>query len=98
MKREDIEHLAMLARLRLTEEEKDKLPEQLSSIVSYVSVVSEIAGDATDVEPQAGVRHNIFRQDEVTNEADEYTKDIMAEMPETDGRYLKVRKILNTDE
>ena len=98
MKREDIEHLARLARIRLTEEEKEQLPEQLSSIVSYVSVVSEIAGEEADATPQVGVRHNVFRQDEVTNKPDEYTEDVMAEMPESEGRYLSVKKILTTDE
>ena len=98
MKREDIEHLALLARIRLTEAEKEKLPEQLSSIVSYVSVVSDIAGDVVDAEPQVGVRYNVFRQDEVTNESDQYTKDILAEMPHTEGRYMSVKKILSVDE
>tara|TARA_B100000508_G_scaffold128485_1_gene114303 strand:- start:5194 stop:5502 length:309 start_codon:yes stop_codon:yes gene_type:complete len=98
MKREDIEHLASLARIRLTEEEKEQLPEQLSSIVSYVSVVSEIAGEEADATPQVGVIHNVFRQDAVTNEPDQFTKDILAEMPKTSGRHLSVKKILTTDE
>lgn len=98
MKRADIEHLASLARIRLTEDEMERLPEELSSIVEYVSVVSDIAADETDAAPQVGVRHNVFRQDEVTNEPDQYTKDILAEMPETDGRYMVVKKILQTDE
>lgn len=98
MKRADIEHLASLARIRLSEEEEVRLPEELSSIVEYVSVVSEIVGEEAEAEPQVGVRHNIFRQDEVTNEPDQYTKDILAEMPDTEGRFMKVKKILNTDE
>lgn len=98
MKRADIEHLASLARIRLSEEEMERLPAELSSIVEYVSVVSDIAGDDAAAAPQVGVRHNVFRQDKVTNEPDQYTKDILAEMPETDGRFMKVKKILNTDE
>lgn len=98
MKREDIEHLALLARIELTEQEKESLEGELSSIVSYVSTVSDIVSDDVDSAPEVGVRHNIFRKDEVTNEADEYTDDILAEMPETDGRFLKVKKILQMDE
>jgi Asp-tRNA(Asn)/Glu-tRNA(Gln) amidotransferase C subunit len=41
---------------------------------------------------------NIFRQDEVTNEPDQYTKDILAEMPQTKGRYMAVKKILDIGE
>ena len=98
MKREDIEHLANLARIKLTEDEKKRLPDELTSIVSYVSVVSDIAADDSDVTPQVGARCNIFRKDEVTNQPDEFTKDIMAEMPSTEGRYLLVKKILNIEE
>lgn len=98
MKREEIEHLATLARIKLTEEEMTRLPEELSSIVSYVSAVSDIVADDVDAEPQVGARHNIFRKDEVTNEPNQYTEDIMAEMPVTEGRFLSVKKILDTSE
>lgn len=98
MKREDIEHLADLARIKLTEEEVERLPDELSSIVDYVSVVSDLAADEADAEPQVGVRFNVFRKDETTNEPDQYTKDIMNEMPTTEGRYMVVKKILQTDE
>ena len=98
MKRADIEHLALLSRIRLTEEEMNRLPEELSSIVSYVSEVSDIAADEADATPQVGVRFNVFRKDEVTNKSDEFTADIMAEMPSTEGRFLSVKKILNVEE
>lgn len=98
MKREDIEQLATLARIELSEQEISRLPDELSAIVSYVSTVSDIAADDVDAAPQVGARHNVFRTDEVTNEPDEYTSDILAEMPETDDRSLVVKKILQTDE
>lgn len=92
MNREDIAHLGTLSRIELSEAELQKLEGELSSIVSYVSAISEIASE--DVEPQVGARHNIFRRDEVTNTPNEYTTDLLAEMPATDGRYMKVKKIL----
>ena len=97
MKRSEIEHLATLARITLTETEKDNLETELSSIMSYVGVVSDLALSDADAVPEVGARHNIFRMDEVTNEPDQYTKDILAEMPETDGRYLQVKKIIQND-
>ena len=96
MKREEIVHLATLSRITLTGKELENLEGELSSIVSYVSVISDIVSD--DVAPAVGARHNIFRSDEVTNIADEYTADMIAEMPRSEGRYMKVQKILNTDE
>lgn len=96
MNREEITHLATLARIRLGEAELVNLEKELSSIVEYVSVVSEIAADDAEAAPKVGARFNIFRKDEVTNQGDQYTKDILAEMPKTEGRYLAVKKILET--
>jgi aspartyl-tRNA(Asn)/glutamyl-tRNA(Gln) amidotransferase subunit C len=98
MKKEEIEHLARLARIKLTETELENLETDLSSIVTYVSEVSELVADKADAEPSVGAVHNVFRTDEVTNQADEYTDDIMREMPATDGRFLEVKKILQTED
>lgn len=97
MKQEEIAHLARLARIKLTNEELHRFEGELSSIVSYVSTISEIVADTADGVPQVGIRHNIFRKDEVTNEASQYTDDLLHEMPHTDGRYMKVKKILQTE-
>ena len=98
MKKEEIEHLASLARIKLQEGEVEKFEADLSSIVTYVSEVSELVAEDADANPSIGPVHNVFRVDEVTNEADEYTNDVLAEMPATEGRYLEVKKILQTDE
>lgn len=97
MKRADIEHLARLSRLRLTEDELSHFETELSSIMSYVSEVSGIADDEGLLKPQIGVVHNVFRKDEITNQPDDFTKDIIAEMPHAEGRMMSVKKILNTD-
>ncbi len=94
MNREDIAHLGTLARIELSEAELQKLEGELSSIVSYVSVISDIASLEAGGESQVGVRHNIFRTDAVTNEPNQYTDDLLREMPATEGRYMKVKKIL----
>lgn len=98
MKRADIQHLASLARLRLSEEELDNFEGELSSILDYVGAVTKIAGDEADAAPQVGARHNVFRQDEITNQPNEYTEAILAEMPKTNGRFLSVKKILQIEE
>jgi aspartyl-tRNA(Asn)/glutamyl-tRNA(Gln) amidotransferase subunit C len=96
MKREDIAHLATLARLELSEQELENFEGELSSIMSYVGAISDIASEVSA--PEVGVRHNVFRADVVTNEADEYSADLLAQMPHTEGRYLKVKKILGATE
>lgn len=98
MKTEDVAQLARLARIQLTEAELAQLGEELASIVTYVSAVGAIVGDSETTAPQVGAVHNVFRADVVTNQPDQYTEDVLAEMPETSGRYLLVKKILSTDE
>jgi aspartyl-tRNA(Asn)/glutamyl-tRNA(Gln) amidotransferase subunit C len=98
MTRDEIQHLASLARIRLSETEMDSLEVELPKIIDYVSVVSKLAGEDPDTSPQLGARHNVLRPDEVTNEPGAHTEAILKEMPETKNGFLKVKKILQTDE
>jgi aspartyl-tRNA(Asn)/glutamyl-tRNA(Gln) amidotransferase subunit C len=59
----DIDHVALLARLDLTDEEKTRLRAQLGAILEHAATVSEVAAD--DVPPTAWAipRSNVFRED-----------------------------------
>lgn len=96
IEKQDILHLGSLARMKITDEEVPKLQADINEILEYVSVISEIAGDNTATK-QVGSLYNVFREDEITNEPEEYTEAALKEMPETEGRYLKVKKILSQD-
>ncbi len=97
MTKEEVLHLAKLARIELSDVEVETFTKEMSAILTYVSQVKDIVSEGENITPTVGLRHNIFRKDEVTNKPDEFTKDILAEMPETKGRYMVVKKILNTD-
>ena len=60
-----IDHIAMLARLDLTSEEKEIFSKQLSSIIEYVDKLNEL--DTTSIKPTAHVLpiKNIFRDDKL---------------------------------
>ena len=61
----DVEHVAQLARLELTEEEKVKFSSQLSSVIEYMNQLNEV--DTTGVEPMAHPYPlgNVMREDVV---------------------------------
>ena len=63
--RQDVEHVAELARLDLTAEEKDQFIAQLNNILTYIEKLGEL--DTTDVEPTSHVipMANVFRDDAV---------------------------------
>lgn len=62
----DIEHLAKLARLKLTDAEKELFSKQMGTVIKYIEKLSEL--DTKNVEPTAHVLglNNVFRDDAVT--------------------------------
>ncbi len=61
--KQEVEHVAKLARLELSEQEKDQLTNHLSGILTYVEKLNELA--TTGVEPTAHVLDisNVMRDD-----------------------------------
>ena len=64
--REDVEYVAALARLELTEEETLEYTEQLNSILGYAAMLERL--DTDDVVPTAHAvpLHNVMREDQVS--------------------------------
>jgi aspartyl-tRNA(Asn)/glutamyl-tRNA(Gln) amidotransferase subunit C len=93
MKKEDIEHLAKLSRIALTDEETESLAADITSILGYVSDIEEITGSDLG-EKKVGALFNVMREDVNPHAPDVYTEDILSEAPERDGRYVQVKKIL----
>src|SRR5690606_26787265 len=63
--KQDIEHVAELARLTFTEEEKEKYTKQLNAFLTFAKKLEEV--DTTDVSPTTHVLElqNVFREDKV---------------------------------
>jgi len=63
--KDDVLHVAKLAKLDLTNEEVTKFQEQLSKIVDYISQLSEV--DTSNLEPtsQTTGLENVFREDKI---------------------------------
>lgn len=90
--REQIEHVANLARLSLTEEEKEKLTREMVEIIGFADKLNEL--DTGGIEPTAHAIPivNVFRKDET---APSYDRDnILANAPSQDEGCFKVPKIV----
>jgi aspartyl-tRNA(Asn)/glutamyl-tRNA(Gln) amidotransferase subunit C len=92
IEKKDVEKLAELSRIDISEKEKSSLIKDLDAILGYVSEVQKVA--AGEVEPEAGKLHNIMREDENPHKSGEFTKEIIEEVPDTKDGYVKVKKIL----
>jgi aspartyl-tRNA(Asn)/glutamyl-tRNA(Gln) amidotransferase subunit C len=92
LSRKDVEHVAHLARLGLSEEELGRLEGQLNHILDQYAVLAEL--DTEHIAPTAQTieLENILRDDEVVPSlaADE----ILALAPERAGQYFVVPPIL----
>lgn len=98
MKLEEIKKLAELSRLDMPEEEMKGIASDFDSILAYVDQVREVADilpkNQTEKVGQYSKLTNIMREDKQTDSPGFYADKIIDEMPETEGRYLKVKQVL----
>jgi aspartyl-tRNA(Asn)/glutamyl-tRNA(Gln) amidotransferase subunit C len=88
----DVDHIALLARLGLTEEERATLRGDLESILGYIGKLQTL--DTTGIEPTAHVidLETPLRDDVVRNPED--ADAMLGDAPERDRTYLRVPKII----
>jgi len=91
----DIDHVARLARLALTDDEKAQLRSQLALILEHAAKVGEVAAD--DVPPTAFAipRANVYRDD--VPEPSIPQGEALANAPEQEDGRFKVPRIVESD-
>lgn len=88
----DVEHIATLARLEFTEEEKQKFTHQLNEILAYVEQLNKL--DTSKVEPLSHVIEldNVFREDVVKPGLT--PEEALKNAPAKTDRFFKVPKVI----
>ncbi|WP_027363279.1 Asp-tRNA(Asn)/Glu-tRNA(Gln) amidotransferase subunit GatC [Desulfotruncus alcoholivorax] len=88
----DVEHVALLARLELNEEEKEIYTKQLSDILEHARKLQDL--DTTGIQPTAHVLpiKNVFREDKAGEHLP--VEKVLANAPEKQDHYFKVPKIV----
>lgn len=88
----DVEHVALLARLELTAEEKELYTKQLNDILHYAEMLNQLNTDG--VPPTAHVLplHNVFRDDAPGEHLT--AEEVLANAPRRDGPFFIVPKIV----
>lgn len=92
LSREVVDHVAMLARLGLTEEEREQMREQLSSILEHVSRIQELDTEAIPPTAQVIDLRNVWREDEVVPSLP--VEAVLAIAPESEDQFLRVQAVL----
>jgi aspartyl-tRNA(Asn)/glutamyl-tRNA(Gln) amidotransferase subunit C len=90
--RQEVEHVALLARLKFNEAEKERFTTQLNTILDYMDQLKEL--DTRRVEPtfHAVTRKNVFREDQVLPSS---SQDLtLSNAPDGDRGFFRVPKII----
>ena len=92
LSREEVLHIALLARLGLSEAEVTRFSEQLSKLLESFEILQQV--DTTDVPPtaQAITLQNVVRSDEA--QASLPKDQTLANAPRKDGDFFRVRAVL----
>jgi aspartyl-tRNA(Asn)/glutamyl-tRNA(Gln) amidotransferase subunit C len=92
MEIKDVENLANLARLELTEVEKEEMLSDFGSILGYVKQIESVEVDNQATSP-VGANYNVWREDEL--QARDFSPELISkQFPDSKDGFLKVKKIL----
>ena len=99
--KQQVQHIAKLARLGITEKEEEKFAKELSSILDYIEKLKEV--DVSNVQPTSHPYfiENVMRKDEAKNPASPtcrpassaLSEKLLREAPETKDGYVKVKSV-----
>jgi len=94
LSKQEIQHIAKLARLELTDAELEKYGGQLSAVLNYIDQLKEV--NVKGVEPTAQVTglENVLRNDEIRNWDEKEIKEALADAPEREERFIKVKRVI----
>jgi len=92
--KKDVEYVARLARLELSDEEKETFAGQLASILSYAGQLDKL--DTSRVPPTSHVPGlaNVTRKDEAVCSPDELRERLLSNAPGREDNYFKVKKVI----
>ncbi len=89
---EQVEHIAKLAKLEFTEEEKKQFTSELNKILRYVEKLNEL--DTSNVEPLSHTTDitNVYRPDRIKDSLP--VEEALKNAPDRSGNYFKVPKVI----
>lgn len=93
LERKEVEKLIELELVDMSDAEIEQFRGEIDSILGYVSELQTLSS-GEEREPQVGELYNVMREDINPHESGIYTEAILKELPQREGGYVKVKKIL----
>lgn len=92
--KEEVQHIAKLARLNMDEEEKEKFTKELSSILNYVEKLKKVNVDKIKPTSHPFDIENVKRRDIFQKSEEGISQKIIKAAPVQSENYIKVKTIL----
>lgn len=92
LSREEVLHIARLARIALTEEEITRMSEQLSDLLEHFEVLQKVDTEGITPTAQSVNLQSVMREDEVRPSLP--PEDILANAPRQEGDCFRVKPVL----
>lgn len=89
--KEEVLHVAHLARIEVDDNEIEKYAHQLKQIMNEIDKINEVEINTSDILISPSLNHNVYRDDEPINEQ----VDIDKNAPKTNGNYIEVERFIN---
>lgn len=93
LSKKEVEHIAQLARVRITDGEKELFSKQLSSILDYVHQLSKVDTKKIKESAHALDLENVFRKDVVKGVSKEVRDAILQNAPEVEDDLVKTKSV-----
>lgn len=92
--KQDVEHVARLARLALSDEEKDRYTAQLGSILGYVEKLRSWNTEGIPPTAHPWPTVNVWREDVAERLQGVERDELLKNAPEREGPFFKVKKVI----
>lgn len=89
--KQEVEKIAKLSRLELTDKEKELYASQLTKVLDYVEKLKEINTENVPITAQVTGLENVYRSDEI-NQCD-YQKDLIKQSAESEDNLIKTKSV-----
>lgn len=93
----DVQHIAELARIKLTEKEEKQFKNELSSILDYVKKLNELNTEKVEPLYQTTGVVNALREDKHRKDFEmnkDLNKKLIGQAPQSQNRFVKVKSVL----
>ena len=89
---EEVQHIATLARVGMTDEEVERMQDQMSNILEQFDVLSQVDTGGVESTGSLSGRHTVMRGDRAEPSADR--EDVLSNAPRREGDLIRVRAVL----